>query len=68
MQDEALELFCIRYLHWFGRMGNTEWTLCLVQFYVLIFLEKIGLTFCILGIYQSKFIKGLWTIYKLKLV
>jgi hypothetical protein len=46
----------------------TEWTLCLVQFYVEISIEKIGLTYCILGIYQSKFIKSLWTIYKLKLV
>jgi hypothetical protein len=35
---------------------------------VEISIEKIGLTFCILGTYQSKFIKSLWTIYKLKLV
>jgi hypothetical protein len=32
------------------------------------FFEKVGLTYCILGIYQSKFTNSLWTIYKLKLV
>ncbi len=29
------------------------------------FIEKIGITYCILGIYQSKFIESLWTRYKL---
>ena len=53
---------------WNYRPFYTEWTLCLVQFYVLIFLERIGQTFGILGIYQSQFIKILGTINKLKLV